>query len=68
MLRTDMVEWICRGQTPPILPPSHLIPETFNQQVHLAPCSSVILDKEKRLHIMLHSYYRILQELLVSRV
>lgn len=20
MLRTDMVEWICRGQTPPILP------------------------------------------------
>lgn len=54
MLRTDMVEWICRGQTPPVLPslspscPPHLIPKTSNQQVQLTPCSSVLQDKEKK--------------------
>lgn len=70
VLRTGMVEWICRGHpAPPVPPPSlapccplHLIPETFIQQVHLAPGSSVVQGEDKSGPIVLHSWYQTQEE------
>lgn len=62
--RVDMQRTPPLPSLPSLAPccPLHLIPETFIQQVHLAPGSSVLQGEAKSGPIVLHSWYQTLEE------